>query len=409
MTGQTPRRTWFFWLTAVLALLMSIWLVFLIGDFITHPFEPDIIFSSVGFRLIVVLVIVPFALAISALVLRHSPQNVCGLFLLMWAVVLMGDTLRPGSPLLPYNSLNIGWIGAWLLALYFPDGRPFPRRLQGIVNVISAALFLGTIFSAALSPTLMPMDYQSTDVSLAVPNPLYVPSLIPLRTWLGLINGIIFLMVVVLVVPAVVGRFLSSDRRTRQQMKWLTWTFLLIVCISVPVSLSGVTMREFKNLNEAERLLRFGFSMLISLIPYIAVGNAILRHRLYDIDIIIRRTLIYSILSAILALVFFGGVTLAQQLFRVATGQDSDLAIVISTLAIAALFTPVRRRVQNLIDRRFYRRKYDAEKTLGRFSQTLREETNLTALQESMISVVQDTMQPTHVALWIRSTTKPIN
>ncbi len=137
--------------------------------------------------------------------------------------------------------------------------------------------------------------------------------------------------------------------------------------------------------------------------PLLVVANAILRHRLYDIDIIIRRTLVYSILTAVLAAIYFGGIVLAQQVFRAASGESSDPAIVASTLLIAALFTPLRRRIQQTIDRRFYRRKYDAELTLARFNQTLRDEVDVATLQDQSLGVVQETMQPTKVALWIMS------
>jgi hypothetical protein len=134
----------------------------------------------------------------------------------------------------------------------------------------------------------------------------------------------------------------------------------------------------------------------------IAAGIAILRYRLYDIDVVINRTLVYGVLTAALALVYVASIVLLQGLFRALTGGNSQLAVVASTLAIAALFVPLRRRVQAFIDRRFYRRKYDIATTLQAFNVRLRNDVDLDSVADDLVEVVNETMQPTHVSLWLR-------
>src|SRR3712207_401132 len=138
-------------------------------------------------------------------------------------------------------------------------------------------------------------------------------------------------------------------------------------------------------------------------------GVAIVRYRLYDIDLLINRTLVYGVLTSTLLAVYFGGVAGMQYIFRTLTAQEEQpqLAIVVSTLVIAALFNPLRRRIQGFIDRRFYRRKYDARKTLEDFSAKLRDETDLEALNNELVGVVRETMQPAHVSLWLRPDLPP--
>jgi hypothetical protein len=154
----------------------------------------------------------------------------------------------------------------------------------------------------------------------------------------------------------------------------------------------------------AGRALVGSFAFL--LIP-LSIGVAILRYRLYDIDILINRTLVYGSLTVTLVLVYAGSVVVLEQLFRALTGQGSQLAVVASTLTIAALFSPFRHRVQGFIDRRFYRRKYDAAKTLEAFSAKLKDETDLDRLGDDLVGVVRETMQPTHASLWLRPDAGP--
>ena len=149
-----------------------------------------------------------------------------------------------------------------------------------------------------------------------------------------------------------------------------------------------------------------GIFISLTLIP-LSIGVAMLRSRLFDIDVIINRALVYGVLTATLAGVYFGGVVSLQSLFRAVSGQESQLAIVASTLAIAAMFNPLRRRIQSFIDRRFYRRKYDATRVLGAFSTRLRNETDLDSLSDDLLAVLRETMQPAHVSLWLRPAVDP--
>jgi len=157
--------------------------------------------------------------------------------------------------------------------------------------------------------------------------------------------------------------------------------------------------------------LWLGFLQRAALVSFtavpIAVGFAVLRYGLYDVDILINRTLVYGSLTATLVALYFGGIVVFQRIFVILTGQQSTLAVVASTLAIAALFVPLRRRIQSFIDRRFYRRKYDARKTLEAFSLKLRDETDLESLNNDLVGVVRETMQPVHVSLWLRPDTVP--
>jgi hypothetical protein len=195
-------------------------------------------------------------------------------------------------------------------------------------------------------------------------------------------------------------RFRRADETEREQIKWLLYAcavFLVVYVSGFVTGLGGTT-------SPGGYIWGVFFGLSIITLPA-AIGIAILKYRLYDIDVVINRTLVYGSLTAALVALYFGGIVVLQRVFVALTGQRSTLAVVASTLVIAALFNPLRKRVQTFVDRRFYRSKYDARKTLEAFSTRLKDETDLGALSEDLVGVVRRTMQPSHVSLWLRPDT----
>ena len=306
---------------------------------------------------------------------------------------------EPGS-LLPGGEAA-AWLSSWiwvpqlgsvlLVILLFPDGR-LPSSGWRWFAWLSVFLVLAGALLSAFAPgrtiALGPID-----------NPIAVESLPSdaYKTVEQVVNALIFVAVISLII-----RFRRARELERQQIKWFVYATVLMISAGIltyPVSeATGSVWLKWISF--------VPFIIGMTAIP-ISMGIAILRYRLYDIDILINRTLVYGLLTAILAGIYFGGVTATQVLFRNLTGQQSTLAVVASTLLIAALFTPLRRRIQGFIDRRFYRRKYDARMTLEAFSLKLRNETDLDALSDDLVGVVRESMQPAHVSLWLRPDTSP--
>jgi hypothetical protein len=264
-------------------------------------------------------------------------------------------------------------VGAILLFMYvFPDGHFVPRQ----------ACWLALVSIVVFAPTIL-FPYSSMSLWRH-----------PLLN--ALVSGGVFGAIVLVQIY----RYRRvSNFAQRQQTKWVV---LGIVAASV-----GYCMFVVLNLLQGGvlvSLLGYTAALVLLFLLMISIVVAILRYRLYDIDIIINRTLVYGSLTTMLALIYFGGVAVTQAIFYALTGQEEQpqLAIVVSTLLIAALFTPLRRRIQSFIDRRFYRRKYDARKTLEGFSAQLRNETDVDALSDDLVGVVRETMQPAHVGLWLR-------
>jgi hypothetical protein len=303
------------------------------------------------------------------------------------ALVLTGVTSSSESLAEIYPSWNlpvalVGFLGSasfYVLFYVFPDGRFVPRwtRVPAVIWVAYQALYY-------FFPDWPPRGYP----------------------WASLLDRWLTPGVLVTIVLAQIYRYIRvSGPVERQQTKWVVFG---LTAASLGVMAAFFPRLVFPALVQPGTAgvlyALVGFTVYVAailLIP-LSIGIAILRYRLWDIDILINRTLVYGALTATLALVYGGSVVVLQGVFRYLTGQNSDLAVVASTLAIAALFQPLRRRVQAFIDRRFYRTKYDAQKTLEAFGARVRDEVDLKKLSEGLLEVVDETMKPSHVSLWLR-------
>jgi hypothetical protein len=212
----------------------------------------------------------------------------------------------------------------------------------------------------------------------------------------------VFLGIVVSITWSLAYRYRRiSSVEQRRQTRWVVFGTTLAIVGTFPFQLPVDLSLVDGDTPLALLLLRTGFSLSFLLVP-LSISVAVLRSHLFDIDILINRTLVYGSLTAMIVGLYFGGILVLQRLFSPIMAGDNGLATVATTLAIAALFNPFRHRIQSFIDRRFYRRKYDARRTLEAFSATLRNETDLAALSDDLVGVVRETMQPAHVSLWLR-------
>jgi hypothetical protein len=303
----------------------------------------------------------------------------------------------PGSlpaPRALYYVLRLGWeVTATLVPfvlLLFPTGRLPSGRWRFLAWILLAA-------GGAIVPLAL---LNPANGSGSIENPFAVGGVAgEAITTINFALGMVIFAAFIVSALSLVIRYHGASGVERQQLKWFALAAVvgggLIVAdvLSVDLLLGAALWNLLNTATFA------GF--------YLAVGIAILRYRLYEIDIIINRTLVYSVLTGTLVSLYFGSIVLLQRVFVLLTGERSTLAIVASTLLIAALFNPLRRRIQSFIDHRFYRRKYDAEKTLETFGARLRDETNLEALNNELVGVVRETMQPTHVFVWLRPDAGP--
>jgi hypothetical protein len=282
--------------------------------------------------------------------------------------------------------------------LLFPDGR-LPSRHWRIAGLLAVIALTTLAFGSAFTPGPL-SDYPEVD------NPL---GLAPLEGSIledGGVGWVLLSASVVVSAVSIAVRYIRTTGEQRQQIKWFVFASALI---AVGWAASQVAQDATSGNGGPLAVLSLMLGIISLLGLPAAVGIAILRHHLYDIDLVINRTIVYGLLTVALALVYFGSVTATHAIFQALTGQEEppQLAIVASTLVIAALFNPLRGRIQAYIDRRFYRRKYDARKTLQNFALKPRDETDLDALNNELEVVVRETMQPAHVSLWLRPRPAP--
>jgi hypothetical protein len=395
--GESGRRAaWLAW---------TLWALIVAGICLGFLLWPV---SEVALVPLVLSTAVPFA-TVGAFVGSRRPHNPVG-----WLFVAFGASAAirftgsqyatyallthpgslPGGDFIASFAVHLWHPGLGFLVfsfLLFPDGRlPSPR--WRIVAWVSAISCLSALISGMLEYEFL---YEYTwPENMSFVKPLFTGSVAEVAATAFWYSSMVILAMLFVSGGSLVLRLRRSVGEERQQLKWVVYAVALLAFAVPSTILVIIVVQSLES-------VRVFFALLFPLIP-ISVGMAILRYRLYDIDLIINRTLVYGSLTATLVVLYFVGIVVLQRLFLALTAQESQLAIVASTLAVAALFNPLRRRIQSFIDRRFYRSKYDAGKTLEAFSAKLRDETDLDALSDDLVGMVKETMQPAHVGLWLR-------
>jgi hypothetical protein len=421
-TGGMSRRTASSLAWALATLSMVMFLASVAFFALTRAAQAEAPSSLVTSRSIIdLLVSVPFLAfpLVGALIASRRPHNpigwICLTVGLLWMLLGLFDyygvygLANPDTvpfPVVIYALVEWLWLPTvGLLAIYllllFPDGRLPSRRWRPLAWLSGAVIVLLSVDSV-LAPG------ELTDLE-GVRNPFGLEG----APWLVDAEIVLLLLYVACILASALSlilRYRHSGGEVRQQIKWIALAGSVVGLLLSTVLGLIIVSEVMRGSVDSTPLWLQGllFVMLLSFtgVP-VAIGFAVLKYRLYDIDLLINRALVYGSLTVSLAVVYFGGVTVTQAIFRALTSQEEQpqLAVVVSTLVIAALFTPLRRRIQSFIDRRFYRRRYDAAKTLEAFSAKLRDETDLDALSDDLVGVVRETMQPAHVSLWLRPDT----
>jgi PAS domain S-box-containing protein len=401
---MSPREAaWLAWYMCAVSLVLTVLGLLLLVMSQSRTGAP-----AYDYWLVNTVVAISFSIVGGMIASRLPPQNPIGwifctigllagmrLFVAEYAIATL--LAEPGSLLSKFpGGEALAWVSSWLwvshlglfvfLALLFPDGRPPSSSWRYFVWLVGVVVVVGTVAVALWPETARGFDPVNHPLGIEFATDTINP-----------VETIVYALGLIAATSLLV-RLRSSTGVERQQVKWFAYA---VAVLAASTTLAYVV-------SETMGLVWLGWVssvlVIVSVVGLpVAVGVAILRYHLYNIDLLINRTLVYGSLTAVLAAVYLGSIVLFQVIFRTFTGQRSQLAVVVSTLAIAALFTPLRRRIQSFIDRRFYRRKYDARKTLEAFSAKLRDATDLDALSDDLVELVRETMQPTRVSLWLRS------
>jgi hypothetical protein len=394
---STPKRSFAFRFYRAVGLIGFIPFIIFTVDTLLTPMVPHPIYNNVPVRLAQSLIFAPTAVVLGFLCVRRARENIIGWLLIVLGYGLYGDSLRADFGGVTFRAMfgaiaiAYFWFTNLLILCYFPDGRIYPPRFERIGGLFAAFMCLLPLMSIITQPGfgLALSSEITTELGtgrIETINPFHIPALAFFDV--NRLGAPIIFITFFYGVGTLILHYRRGDTMQRLQIRWLLLIAVLMFALAaLPIPIVGLAST-------------FGFGFVFPA----AIAYAILRHRLYDIDIIIRRTLIYAVLTTILAAIYFGGIVLTQQIFRAAAGETSDLAVVVSTLLIAALFTPIRRRVQDTIDRRLYRRKYDVEQTLATFQRNLRDDVDIETLKANLIKVVSETMQPATIALWMKET-----
>jgi len=283
-------------------------------------------------------------------------------------------------------------LGFFLLILLFPDGKPVSLRLRPLIWIAIAAMYVGMAV-LPFNPKPFSVAGLSSPFKLSTSDWNRIKPLF----WIAMVTLVV---VVAIAAISLVYRFRRSRGEERQQLKWFTYAMVFFPGM-MPVA-AYLVFREDTPPDLIAQMTNLISSLIIVGVG-IATATAILKHRLYEIDIIIRRTLVYGVLTGGLLLIFLASVISIRAMIGAVTGQESPVAVLVSTLLVVGLFEPLRRRIQELIDRRFYRQRYNAEATLAAFASTLRNEINFETLTANLLSIVEDTMHPAHFSLWVNT------
>lgn len=304
---------------------------------------------------------------------------------------LSKGTISPAQAILASLLTPLANLGFSLILpftfLLFPNGRLPSARWRPVLWLAILNSATGLLYVVRPGP-IIGFDIQ---------NQLGVPALEPLFAVIARIYEVMALGLLVIGPASTIVRYRGASSTERQQIKWFAYTAGVVLVLFAAAQLLTARLE----LTDQWQLLLNLLWVFVNVLVTASIGIAILAHRLYDIDVIIRKTLVYSAVTVLLTLVFFGTVLVAQRVVAGLTGEGAPVAVVISTLAIAALFAPLRARVQGFIDRRFYRRKYDSQLVLDRFAATARNETDLDGVIESLVGAVHETLQPAKTGVWI--------